>query len=75
MEKFKSFISSFIKFTIAIIVSAEFFILAGLDTSKLNVRDVEVSSIFPMLAFSLCFTATVFLLSQIQNYLTRKFIK
>lgn len=75
VQKLKPFILNFIKFTLAVIVSAEFFILVGLDTGKLNIRDLEVSSIFPMLAFGLCFTVTVFLLNQIQSYLTSKYIK
>ena len=44
MHKLNPFICSFIKFILAVIITGELFILAGYDTSKLNLRDFDAWS-------------------------------
>ena len=72
MHKLNPFICSFIKFILAVIITGELFILAGYDTSKLNLRDFDAFSIPALLIWGMCFTAIEHLLTKLQGYFSNK---
>ncbi len=68
MNNVNSFICSFIKFILAVVITGELFILAGYDTSKISIRNIDTFSIYSILIWGMCFTTIERLLTKLQRY-------